>query len=327
MTTLDQLIQIIPQDQALANKALAVSLEGITNIGALTLPNFANAVAKVQTTAGLPLISAQTSAVSPATVNSIISSIGGGTGQGGTIQIDNILGTAAGYVSANALLNSTTIINSMPVLGNAGNSSSLTGIYTYMADVVNGVFGDPITGPVTIPNGPANGVYDSADFAFIGETANANISNVAGGVGLIFAAQAELVNIVSVAPSQVSSLNGNWSNIMSQLALEKSTQVKASLDFTQLTPNSTSSIYSLVFSLPQYGQDTTVGGMAQFMQAVADTSNLTGQAIVASMRQGQTNLPSTGIGGSSQVPADPIPPLPQAQLTPAQYPYPLPPTT
>ena len=325
MTTLDQLIQMIPQDLAIANKALAVSLEGITNIGSLTLPRFANAVANVQTTYGLPLISAQTSAVSAATVNSLLSSIGGGTGQGGTIQIDNILGTAAGHVSANALINSTTIINSMPVLGNAGNASSLTGIYTYMADVVNGVFGDPIAGPVTIPNGPANGIYDSATLAFIGEVANTDpgsTSTATGGIGLISAAQAELSHITSAAPSQVSSLNANWANIMNQLALEQSTQAKASLNFTQLTPNSTSSIYSFVFSLPQYGQDTTVGGMSQFIQGVADVSNLTGQAIIAVLRQGQTNLPSTGIGGSSQIPADPNPPLAKSQLTPAQYPYP-----
>ena len=32
MTSFDQLSQIIPEDQALANKALAVSMEGIINI-------------------------------------------------------------------------------------------------------------------------------------------------------------------------------------------------------------------------------------------------------------------------------------------------------
>ena len=305
MTTLDQLTQIIPQDQALANKALAVSLEGITNIGSLTLPKFANAVANVQTTYGLPLISAQTSAVSPNTVSSLLSSIGGGTGQGGTIQIDNILGTAAGYVSANVLINATSTFNTMNLLG-------LTTVYHEMANTVNGVYGDPVTGPVTIPSGPEAGTYANAEDAFT--------------AALIPAALSQIGNIVSADPSQVTSLNSNWSNIMNQLALEKSTQAKANLDFTQLTPNSTSSIYSLVFSLPQYGQDTTVGGMSQFIQAVADTSNLTGQAVIAVMRQGQTNLNASGIGGSSNIPADPNPPLAQAQLTPAQYPYPLPPT-
>ena len=306
MTTLDQLIQIIPQDQALANKALAVSLEGITNIGSLSLPKFANAVANVQTTAGLPLISAQTSAVSPATVSSIISSIGGGTGQGGTLQIDNVLGTAAGYVSANVLINATSTFSTMSLSG-------LINVYGEMANTVNGVYGDPVAGPVIIPTGPEAGTYANADSAFT--------------TALIPAAISQVGNVVSADPSQVTLLNSNWANIMSQLALEKSTQAKANLDFTQLTPNSTSSIYSFVFSLPQYGQDTTVGGMSQFIQSVADTSNLTGEAIIAALRQGQTNLPSTGIGGSSQIPADPIPPLPQAQLTPAQYPYPLPPIT
>jgi hypothetical protein len=109
---------------------------------------------------------------------------------------------------------------------------------------------------------------------------------------------------------------------MSQLTLEQSTQTKANLDFALLTPNSTSSIYSLTFSLPSYGQDTTVGGTASFMQGVANVNNLTGQTIIAVMRQGQTNLNSTGISSNAQVPDNPNPPIPQAPLIPAQPTYP-----
>jgi hypothetical protein len=76
--------------------------------------------------------------------------------------------------------------------------------------------------------------------------------------------------------------------------------------------------------LPDYGQDTSVGGTAAFMQGVADMSNITGQAVIAVMRQGQTNLASTGIASNAQVPDAPNPPLPQAPLLPAQPPYPAP---
>jgi hypothetical protein len=48
-TPLDQLSQMIPPDQALANKALAVSMLQITNISTLSLPAFATVVANVQT--------------------------------------------------------------------------------------------------------------------------------------------------------------------------------------------------------------------------------------------------------------------------------------
>jgi len=307
MITLDRLTQIIPQDQAVANKALAVSLQGITGISALTLPRLANATANVQTTTGLPLIAAQTSAVSSTAVNSLLSSVGTGTGQNGTIQLNDILGTATGAVSGPALTGAVSTFATM-------NLTALTSVYTTMANTVNGVYGNPVTGPVVIPTGPAAGTYANAEDAFQG----------VGGPGLIPAAQSAISNTVAANPTQVASLNTSWANIMSQLALEKTTQAKADLDFALLTPNSTSSIYSLVYSLPDYGQDTSVGGTAAFMQGVADLSNITGQAIIAVMRQGQTNLASTGITSNAQVPDAPNPPLAQAPLLPAQPPYPAP---
>jgi hypothetical protein len=299
---------MIPQDQAIANKALAISLQGITGISSLTLSQLAKAVGNVQTTANLPLVSALTEPVSPAAANVILSTVGTGTGQNGTVTIDDMLGTAAGYVSADALTNSVAIINSMTMLGSSANANSLIGIYTYMADTVNGVFGDPKTGPVVIPDGPAANTYGNADSALTD--------------GLIPSAQSAVANIVAADPTDTTQLNSNWANIITQLSLEKTNQAKANLDFTQLTPNNTSSIYSLVFSLPQYGEDTAVGGMAQFIQAIADTSNLGGEAIIAVMRQGQTKLGTTGISSNSQVPAGPATPPQQAQLIPAQYPYP-----
>ena len=69
MTALDRLSQIIPPAQALANKALSVALQQITNIASLNLPQFANAVSGVQTNYGLPLVNSQTTAVDPAAVS------------------------------------------------------------------------------------------------------------------------------------------------------------------------------------------------------------------------------------------------------------------
>ena len=325
MTAYDRLSQIIPEDQALANKALAVSMLGITGISSLSLPQFANAVANVQTTANLPLVSALTSAVSPAAANVILSTIGTGTGQNGTVTIYDILGTAAGYVSANALTNSATIINSMPVLGNAGDANSLVGIYTFMEYTVNGTFGDPVAGPIIIIDGPAAGTYANASSAFSGEGGNAN-ANVTGGIGLLSAASSAVANVVSADPTDAATLNSYWEAMINQLILEKQTQAKANLDFTQLTPNDTSSIYGLVFALPDYGQQTQTGGMASFIQSVANLNNLGGQSVVATMREGQTKLTGTGIGTNTAVPDNAIPPIPQANLIPATYPYPLPPT-
>ena len=319
-TALDRLSQIIPQDQAIANKALSVSMLGITGISNMSLSQFANAVANVQTTVGLPLISAQKEAVSPASVNVILTNSGTGTGQNGTITIENILGTAVGAISANALTNAVSTFSTMNLTG-------LVSVYNEMSNTVNGVYGDPISGPITIPTGLANGTYNNANFAFIGESANTDPSatgNITGGIGLLSAAQLEISSVVSSYPTQTSTLNSDWANVMNQLALESNLQSKANLNFSELTPNSQGSIYGFGYQLPSYGQDTTVGGSAQFLQGVSDLTTLGGEAIVAVMRQGQTNLSGTAIKSNDQVPADPNPPLPQAELLPAQYPYPQP---
>ena len=69
MIALDRLSQIVPEDVALANKALAVSLLQITNISSTTLPKFAAAVSGVQTLYELNQLNEQTSAISNSVVN------------------------------------------------------------------------------------------------------------------------------------------------------------------------------------------------------------------------------------------------------------------
>ena len=90
MIAYDRLSQIIPADQALANKALAASLQQIGGITNMTLPVLANAIANLQTTSNLPLVSAQTQAVPPSVANVFVNSAGG-TGDNNTVLIIDIL--------------------------------------------------------------------------------------------------------------------------------------------------------------------------------------------------------------------------------------------
>ena len=110
--------------------------------------------------------------------------------------------------------------------------------------------------------------------------------------------------------------------MLTQLDLEAATQKSATLNFNQLIANSTTSIYGFISALPTYGLGTQVGGPNEYLQAVADTTTLGGQAIVATLRQGQSNLKATPIGTTSKIPVNPTPPLPKATLSNAQYPYP-----
>jgi len=317
MTALDRLSQIIPPDIALANKALSVSMLQITGIASMKLPAFANTVSNIQTTYGLPLITNATSAVPPNSANVIVSKLGVGTGNNGTITIADAMGTIAGVVSANALANTVEITSTM-------NLSNLSNIYINMIATANGSYGDITSGPIVIPSGPANGTYDNLNAAFSGQEILGNI----GGLGLIPATTSNVIpTIISTYPNQTANLNSNWSNMAAQLNLEKTIQASADIVFANLMANSTSSIYGFVLSLPTYGQDTTVGGTSQFLEAVADKTTIGGEAIIATLRQGQSNITSSAIKPSINVPANPNPPPAQATLLPAQPPYPPPTTT
>jgi hypothetical protein len=318
MTALDKLSQIIPPDQALANKALSTALQQITNISSLNLPRLANAVSNVQTNFGLPLVNAQTTAVDPAVANNISNTLGIGSGTNGTLTINDSMGIAAGIVVTSAFTNVITLVNSMDL-------SNLANIYTDMTATANGTYG-PATGPITILTGPAAGTYDNINAAFSGQEANANAGT--GGNGLIPSVNSNVIpNIIAAYPSQTTSINTNWNNMMTQLNHEKTVQKSATIDFANLSPGSNPPIYSFVLSLPQYGQDTAANGAFQYLESVADLTNLTGQTLVAALRQGQSNIATTGIATTSNVPVNPNPPPPEATLTKSQYSYPLPPTT
>ena len=112
MIAYDRLQQIIPADQALANKALSVSLAQITNVGSLTLPAVARAVGNIETTRDLPIISNLTTAVPP-NVASYYNTLAIGSGVNGTIQTTDVIGLASGWVATSAFGQTVAIFNTM----------------------------------------------------------------------------------------------------------------------------------------------------------------------------------------------------------------------
>lgn len=300
MISLDRLQNIIPADQALANKALATSLKQVGGISNLTLPQFSATVAALQTTRDLPQVTALTEAVPASVANYYTSNLGQGTGTNNNILITDILGTAGGYVMTSALAETLQILNTM-------NTSNLAGIYTVMDDVVNGVYGDPVTGPVVIPAGPYAGTYTDANDVFSNQ--------------LIPAAQTEIGVLVSVYPAEVDRLNALWDSMADQLVSESALQTEANLVFADLTANQRNSIYGLIYSLPTYGLDTKQGGVTEFLESVCDLTTFTGQAITAALRQArnQASLGNAGILVSDRIPAEPVPPPPQADLLPSEF--------
>jgi hypothetical protein len=318
MTTLDRLSTIIPPDIALANKALSVSMQQITGIKNMRLPTFAAAVTATQTMVGLPLVNAQTSAVSPATANYYSGSFAGGSSVNGTYVIADFLGTAAGIPGTTALTDTLAQFATM-------NLTTLTTIYQRMVNAIDGDYGPVDSGPLTIPAGPAAGTYVGTlvpdppppDPPPPSPSYNPTALDEAM-IALIAAANAEIANLVIAYPAQTAALNQAWNQMATALVNEPINQAKANLVFSELTPNSQSSLLSLIQSLPSFGEDTAVGGQAQFFENIADTSTLAGQAIIGLFRQGVTTsaLNAAGIYTNNNIPSDPNPPPPQANLGP-----------
>lgn len=300
MIAYDRLSQIVPADQALAAKAFSVSLQQISSIASMQLPDLASAVTPLETTQDLPLISTLTQAVPASVASYFTTTAATGTGPNGTVLLVDIIGTAAGYVSAGSMAN--TVSNLIMI-----DTVALTSTYATMANVVNGVYGDPDLGPVVIPVGPYANTYADAEDAF--------------GNALIPGAQSQIATIVSSYPSPVANLNANWNSMAVQLNLETSQQAAADIVFANLVPNSTATMYGFIFNLPELGQQTAVGGSAQLVESVANTATFTGQAVIVCMREGRNQplLQSVGINTNADIPGEPDPPAPVANLIPSTY--------
>ena len=316
MIAYDRLQQIIPPDQALANKALSVSLAQITNIGTLSLPSLARAVGNIATTRDLPLISSLTTAVPPE-VASYYNTLAIGSGVNGTIQVIDVIGLASGWVATSAFGQTVSLYGNM-------NMTQLTTVYNTMANSATGTYGDTGAGPLTIPGGLpcagtyyGNAVYDSAT----GNISGYDPSALDGAMTcLLGSANVAIISLETTYPTECTELNTLWNGMANQVVSENSLQNTIHLNYANLQPNSTTSIYSFIYSLPSYGNDTAKGGLSQMLENMSDLTTLGGQAVVACLRQGRntTALSNAGIPTNLTIPITTATP-PQATLLPSTY--------
>jgi hypothetical protein len=316
MIAFDRLQQIIPADQALANKALSVALGQINGISQVNLPTFATAVTALQTTRDLPLITALTTAVPPAVANYYTSTLAVGGGTNGDIRVADVIGLAGGWIATDAYLQTVEIFATM-------NLSYLTLIYQTMANALDGTYGDTEAGPLTIPSGlPGAGTYFGTDIAIPPDPPEYDPTAAqAALIVLVPIAQAEITNLQMTYPAQTAELNTLWTSMAQQVVGERTLQSLINLNYADLTANDRNSIYGFIYNLPGYGTETEEGGSAWLIETMADLTTLTGESIIACLREGrnQAALNSTGIFTNSQIPSDPKPPPPEAQLLPSVY--------
>lgn len=277
----ERLRAIIPADQALANKALQLSLQQVKGIQDLTMPALGRTAAAIQVSDDLPLISALTEAVPAAVANSVLSQVATGTGANGRITMGDILGTASGYNITAPLANVLTIIAEIP-------TTYLALTYSVMANLIAGDYGN-VQANVTIPTGlPGDGTYSDGDDAY------ANLCNIAN---------TTISSLNTSYADKISQINQDWAIIANTVVNQNNNLVAASIDYAN-TVASTTAVFSFGTGLAQYGQDTAPGGTADYLVSVANVGDLAGQAIVAALREGRNSqaLSDSGILPDSEIP-------------------------
>jgi len=315
MTTYNQLKKIIPPDQALSNQALSRSLRQVKEIFNTDLPSLAAAVSNLESNKDLDLINALETPIPPVVANVWGNTFATGTGPGNTITINDVVGIAAGATVNDALPTVTSVVSDLanigaldPLTANGGSSGSSTnGIYTQMQYCLAGAYtsiidpGPPEVISVTIPttayfNPPAGGsvTFSSVDDAFGNPTQ-----------GLIYWANQTISGIANNHSEQANVTNQSYANMAYQLELNVTNATAAGIDIgnvvndianANLIANSISTSLGLASRLHDIGLDVTEGGAAQFFEATANISNLPGQAVIASMREGRNIAVLNAVG-------------------------------
>ena len=303
----DELKKVIPPDQALANEALSRSLRQVKDIFKTDLPTLSVAVEALESNKDLNLINDLTTPVPPVVQNFISNTVATGTGPGNTITLNDMIGIASGNTVTTALPDTTTALQELASIGaltrltgNGGSSGSVNnGIYTLMSYALTGVYsmGGNVANSTTIPNT----TYYSGPQTF----ANVNLAFSTASVGLIARANTAIANIATTYSNVVVIANDATNACAEQLNLNVINCTAAGIEIgnivndpanANLVSNSITTSLGLASQLHDIGLDVSEGGAAQFFEQVANANNLSGQSVIASMREGRNIAVLNAVG-------------------------------
>jgi hypothetical protein len=317
--------QIIPPDQALANKALTNALLQVKTVFDTTGISLTVATQGLETNKGLNLINALIKPIPDNVYNFFTQTWTNGSGPEGLFLLTDVVGTPTGLLNNNTLTNTVAVLNSMTV-ANAfiGLTNPINGVYTVMANTAAGNYTQTssipnpepppddlpqytVVIPVGLPAAGTYGTYGSESAAIQDAFTN----------GLIPAMLSQVANISANYPTQVAQLNSNWANISTQLIRIDQNLVLAGIDFANLQPNLQPT--GLVYGLPDYGLDIVEGGAAFVMESLAQTNTIGGQAIISTMREARNQVRLSGAGIETDIIVSDVVAEPLATLSSGQY--------
>jgi len=270
----------------------------LTQISAIAASNSK----KLATLKGLDLINGTTTPVPVAVATYYSNNLAKGSGPNGTYLTTDFFGSAAGIPYNNYLTSVTSTISAQLT---AGTLTTLNTIYSYMKNLITDVYGLP--GAIALP-APYNAgnPYASYDAAL---------------AVLITGADAEIGTSITAMGTATTTLNTAWTEMTTHSANEATFQTQASINYATLTAGAQLPITAFIPALAGYGQETQTGMAAEFLEAIANTANQYGQAMVGALREGRNTagINAVGLKADNDVPQLPNAVPPQATLSSSEY--------
>jgi len=321
-TGCDELGKIIPPADAVANKAIEVSLKQINNVANATLPELAETV--------LGYVNNPWDVTQEYLANEVVSSgqpiptyyramddVPAGTDINNTAYWEPTtlggLNTMAGLPLIEA---QTTAVNPSVTSYFATNVATGTGpngtITTY--DVLGlALDADNFASRINTATTAINTLQGAGSLNTL-NTAYTNILLAANDAAVITQINNANAAIAALsADPNYTTLNTAWTYIANLMDLSAKYTTEAGIDYFLLIPGDKNSVYAFVQNLPVYGQLTANGNAAEFLEALADTTTLGGQAVIGAMREGrnQERLNESGLYNANQIPSNPeVDPIP-----------------
>lgn len=256
---------------------------------------------KLGTLKGLDLVANTTTPVPAAVATYYQNNLAKGSGPNGTYLTTDFFGSAAGIPYNTDLSTVTSTITAQLA---AGTLTALNTIYSQMKSVVTAAYGTPPA--ITIPSGPAAGLYATYDAAL---------------AALITAANAAIGTAITAMGTATTTLNTAWTEMTTHSANESTFQTQASINYATLTAGAQLPITAFIPALAGYGKETQTGMAAEFLEAIANTANQYGQAMVGALREGRNTagINAVGLKSDNDVPQQPNAVPPQATLSSSEY--------
>jgi hypothetical protein len=316
-TGCDELGKVIPPADAVANKAIQVSLQQINNIGNTTLPELADTIlgtvdnpwnitlpyladTVVSNGAPIPVFYRATTDVpvgidinntsywTPTTLGGLDTMTGLPLIEAQTTPVDSSVTNffATNYATGTGP-NGT--ITTYDVLGLTLDSNNFASRLNTATAAINSL--QSAGSLATLNTAYSNILLAANNAAVITQIANANAAIAA----------------LSASPF-VTTLNTAWTYIANLMNLSAKYTSQTGIDYFLLQPGDKNSVKSFVQNLPQYGLLTANEQAAEFLENLSDTSILGGQAVIGCMREGRNNvrLNIAGLYNVNQIPSNPV---------------------